>query len=111
MPCINQRRLWYVIPITPRSRSIFADTDVEVVADPSIPCTDQEVEVDAVEVDEIVPSPSTNNSKDKGTDKGNDDSNMEDASDKESINLFVDLATMDLDMDSSACRDLLADEN
>ena len=67
--------------------------------------------MDAIEVDEIVPSPSTINSKDEGTHESNDDSIMEDAFDEEPIHLFVDLATMDLDMNSNACRDLLIDEN
>lgn len=110
MPCTYQTRHWYVIPVTPRSRSIFEDTNVEFVVDPIIPCTNQEDEVDEVEVDEIVPSPSTNHSGDEDIDEGDDDS-MEDISDEESINLFVDLAAIGLDMDSSACRDLLADEN
>ena len=67
--------------------------------------------MDAIEVDEIVPAPSTTSNKDEGTKKSDDDWNMEDASNEESIHLFVDLATMDLDIGSGACRDLLADEN
>ena len=86
----------------------FLEKDVEIVLDPSIPCTNQEVEVDAIEVDDIVPSSSIVNSKDEGTEASDDDSNMEDAFDEESIHLFVDLATMDLDIKSNACRDLLA---
>ena len=67
--------------------------------------------MDATEVDEVVPSSSTVLGKEEGTDGSDDDSNMDDASDGESLHLFVDLATMDLDIDSGACRDLLTDEN
>ena len=69
---------------------------MKIVVDLSIPCTDQEAEVDVVEVHEIVSSPSTFNRKDESTDESDDDSNMEDAFDEESIHLFVDLARMDL---------------
>ena len=113
MPCVYQRRLWYVIPVTPRSRAIFADTNAKIVVDPSIPCTDCEIEMEGVEVDEIVSAPTTSHSTeedaDKDTNDGDDD--LTAASDEDSINLFIDLGTMDLDIDPSACRDLLADEN
>ena len=71
----------------------------------------REARVDTIDVDAIVPSPSTINNKDEGANKSNDGSSMADALDKESINLFVDSATMDLDMDSNTCRDLLANES
>ena len=67
--------------------------------------------MDEVEVDEIMPSTSTHHNGDEGTDEGEHDDSMEDTSDEESINLFVDLNIMGFDMDSYACRDLLADEN
>ena len=108
MPCVYQRRLWYVIPVTPRSRAIFADTNAKIVVDPSIPCTDCEIEMEGVEVDEIVSTPTTSYSIEEDADDGND---LTAASDEDSINLFIDLGTMDVDIDPSACRDLLADEN
>ena len=113
MPCVYQRRLWYVIPVTPRSRAIFADTNAEIVVDPSIPCTDHEIEMEGVEVDEIVTVPTTSYSTEEDVDEDADDGDddLATASDEDSINLFIDLGTMDLDMDPSACRDLLADEN
>ena len=51
VPCMYQRRFWYVIPVTPRSRSIFADTNIETLADPPIP-SQEDANEDAVEVEE-----------------------------------------------------------
>ena len=113
MPCVYQRQLWYVIPVTPRSRAIFADTNAEIVVDPSTPCTDHEIEMEGVEVDEIVSAPTTSCSTKEDVDEDADDGDDElvAASNEDSINLFIDLGTMDLDIDPSACRDLLVDEN
>ena len=66
--------------------------------------------MERVEVDEIVRDPSTSHSRDEDTYEGDDDL-IEVASNEDSINLFIDLGTMDLDMDPSTCRDLLAYEN
>ena len=109
MPCVYQRRLWYVFPVTPRSRAIFADTNAEIVVDPSIPCTDHEIEMEGVEVDEIVSAPTTSYRTDEDADDGDDDFTT--ALDEDSINLFIYLGTMNFDIYPSACRDLLADEN
>ena len=59
VPCVYQRQLWYVILVTPLSRTIFADIDAKILVDLSIPCTDHEVEVEGVEVDKIMPTPTT----------------------------------------------------
>ena len=66
--------------------------------------------MDEVEIDKIVSTPSTSHSGDEDTNEG-DDNLKGGASDEDSINLFNDLGTMGLDMDSSACRNLLANEN
>ena len=83
------------------------------MVDPSISCTHCEIEIEGVEVDEIGSDPSTSYSTkedaDEDADDGDDD--LAAALDEDSINLFIDLGTMDLDTDPSACRDLLADEN
>lgn len=102
--------MWYVIPVTPRGRTIFAEAHAEDVLDPAPSFGDQDAEEDAVEVDEMEASPLSNHSCDE-EDEEEDAESMGNASDDESIHLFVDLATMGFDMDSSACRDLLADEN
>ena len=109
VPCMYQRRLWYVIPVTPRSRSIFAETDIETLADITIP-SQVNAEEDAVEVDERPPSPTTNHSE-EDEDGGDDDDSIGEAIEDESLDFFIDLATMGLDMDASTCRDLLQDEN
>ena len=66
-----------MIPVTPRSRAIFADTNAEIVVDPSIPCTDHEIEMEGVEVDEIVSAPttsySTKDDANENADDGDDD--------------------------------------
>ena len=96
-----------MIPVTPQSRAIFADTNAEIVVDPSIPCTDHEIEMEGVEVDEIVSAPTTSHSTKEDIDENIDGDNyLMDASDEDSINLFIDLGTMDLDIDPSACRDI-----
>ena len=106
VPCMYQRRLWYVIPVTPRSRSIFAETDIETLVNPSIP-SQVDAEEDAVEVDEREgPSPTTNHSE-EDEDGGDDDDSIGEAVEDESLDFFIDLATMGLDMDASTCRDLL----
>ena len=88
MPCMYQkRRLWYVIPITPRSRSIFAETDIETLADPTIP-SQVDAEEDAVEVDEREgPSPTTNHSE-EDEDGGDNDDSIGEAVEDESLDIF-----------------------
>ncbi|KAI5061445.1 hypothetical protein GOP47_0023950, partial [Adiantum capillus-veneris] len=108
VPCMYRRRLWYVIPITPRSRSIFADTNIETLADPTIPSQEDANDECAIEVEENQQFPITNHSEEEEED---DDDSIGEAVEDESIDLFVDLATMGLDMDVSTCRDLLEDEN
>ncbi|KAI5062400.1 hypothetical protein GOP47_0022939 [Adiantum capillus-veneris] len=111
VPCMYPRRLWYVIPVTPRSRSIFADTNIETLADPTIPSQEDANDDDAVEVEENQPFPITNHSEEEDEDEEDDDDSIGEAVEDESIDLFFDLATMGLDMDVSTCRDLLEDEN
>ena len=109
MPCIHQSKMWYVIPVTLRSRSIFVEAQVEDIPDPII-SSEEGVEEDAIEVDEMEASPSSNHSTDD-EEKGVDALSMGGASDNESINFFVNLSTMGFDMDTNACRDLLEDED
>lgn len=109
MPCIHQSKMWYVIPVTPRSRSIFVEAQVEDIPDPII-SSEEGVEEDAIEVEEMEASPSSNHTTDD-EEEGDDASSMGGASDDESNNFFVNLSTMGFDMDTNACRDLLADEN
>ena len=109
MPCIHQSKMWYVIPVTPRSRSIFVEAQVKDIANPII-SSEEDIEEDAIEVKEMEASPSSNHSTDD-EEEGDDNESMGNASDNESINFFVNLATMGFDMDISACRDLLANED
>jgi len=81
---------------------------METLIDPTIPCR-EDADDDVVEVEEMEPSPATNHSEDE--EEIEDDDSTGDALEEESINLFVDLTTMGLDMDFGACRDLLEDEN
>ena len=62
-----------MILFTPRSRAIFADTNAEIVVDPSIPCTDHEIEMEGVEVDEIVSAPITSYSVEEDAEEDADD--------------------------------------
>ena len=83
------------------------------MVDPSIPSTDHEIEMEGVEVDEIVPAPTTSYSTDEDTNEDTDDGDDDliVALDEDSIDLLTHLGTMDLDMDPSACGISLADEN
>ena len=108
VPCMYQRRLWYVIPVTPQSRSIFADTNIETLADPPIP-SQEDANDNAAEVEESQPFPITNHSEEE-EDGEDDDDSIGEAVEDESLDLFVDLATMGLDMDANTSRDLLEDE-
>ena len=101
--------MWYVILVMPRSRSIFAEAQVEDIPDPMI-SIEQGVKEDAIEVEEMEASPSSNHSTDD-EEEGDDASSMGGVLDDESINFFVNLPTMDFDMDTNACRDLLVDED
>ena len=67
--------MWYVIPVAPQSRAIFVDTNAEIVVDPSIPCTDCEIEMEGVEVDEIVLVPTTSYSIEEDADEDAHDDN------------------------------------
>ena len=96
--------------VTPRSRSIFADTNTETLADPTIP-SQEDANDDVVEVEESQPFPITNHSEEEEEDGEDDDDSIGEVVEDESLDLFVDLATMGLDMDVSTCRDLLEDEN
>ena len=93
----------------PRSRSIFVEAQVEDIPDPII-SSEEGVEEDAIEVDEMEASPSSNHNTDD-EEEGDDASSMGGASDDESNNFFVNLSTMGFEIDTNACRDLLADEN
>ncbi|KAI5058191.1 hypothetical protein GOP47_0026361 [Adiantum capillus-veneris] len=110
VPCIYQRRLWYVILVTPRGRSIFAEMDIEPVIDPIIP-SPQDAEDDVVEVEEGQPSLANSHLEEEEEGESDDDSTGGDGEEEESLNLFIDLNTMGLNMDPSACRDLIQDEN
>ena len=108
---MHQRQLCYVIPITPGSISICADTNIETLADPTIP-SQEDANDDVVEVEKIQPFPITNHSEEEDEDGEDDDDSIGEAVEDESLDVFVDLATMGLDnMDVSTCRDLLEDEN
>ena len=61
-------------------------------------------------MDEMEASPSSNHNTDD-EEEGDDASSMGGASDDESNNFFVNLSTMGFEIDTNACRDLLADEN
>ena len=58
VPCMYQRQIWYVIPVTPRSKSIFVDTNIETLEDPTIP-SQEDANDDAIEVEESQPFPIT----------------------------------------------------
>ena len=88
---------------------MFAKPQVEDIPDPII-SSEEGVEEDAIEVDEMEASPSSNHSTDD-EDEGDDALSMGEASNDESIKFFVNLSTMGFDMDTDACRDLLADED
>ena len=101
--------MWYVIPVTPRSRSIFAEAQVEDIPDPII-SSEEGVEEDAIEVDEMEASPSSNHTTNDEEER-DDASSMGGASDDKSNNFFINLSTMGFEIDTNACRDLLVDED
>ncbi|MCO5610628.1 hypothetical protein L7F22_064867 [Adiantum nelumboides] len=78
VPCMYQRRLWYAIPVTPQSRSIFAETNNETLADPTIP-SQEDVREDAHEIDKNQPFPTSNHSEEEDDEGNNDDSTGEDS--------------------------------
>ena len=78
VPCMYQRRFWYVIPITPRSRSIFADTNIKTLADPPIP-SQEDANDDAVEVEESQPFPITHHSEEEGEEEDEDGEDDDDS--------------------------------
>ena len=88
-----QRQFWYVIPVTPRSRSIFADTNIETLAYPLIP-SQEDANDDAVEVEESQPFPITNHSEEEGEEEDgdgeDDDDSIGEAVEDESLDFFVD---------------------
>ena len=88
VPLMYQRRLWYVIPVTPRSRSIFADTNIETLADPTIP-SQEDANDDAVEVEESQPFPITNHSEEEEEDGKDDDDSTREAIEDESFDLLI----------------------
>ena len=86
------------------------ESQVEDLADPIMSSIEEGDEEDAIDIAEMEPSPLSNHSGEE-EEEGEDNESLGNASDDDSINLFIDLATMDLDMDTNACRDFLADEN
>ena len=86
------------------------ESQVEDLADPIMSSIEESAEEDAIEIDEMEPSPLSKHSGEE-EEEGEDNESLGNASDDDSINLFIDLATMGLDMDTNSCRDLLAYEN
>ena len=76
---------------------------------PLIP-SQEDANDDAVEVEESQPFPITDHSEEEDEDGEDDDDSIGEAIEDESLDLFVDLATMGLDMDVRTCRDLLEDK-
>lgn len=75
--------------------------------DPTIPVEAMEEE-DEREVEEVVDASVSQHNEEEMEDE--DDDSLDDDSDEESINLFVDIGAMGIDLDNEACNDLLADE-
>ncbi len=116
-PDINDPRWWYVIQVSPRGRAIYQEQDVDRMEEVGVD-DDANEEVEAVQheesdteslsaIEENMMDEEINNI--VGDDPLEDD-NIDDGDDSSvGINLFVDLASMGLEIDQDTCRDLCDD--
>ncbi|MCO5561786.1 hypothetical protein L7F22_015410 [Adiantum nelumboides] len=117
-PDINDPRRWYVIQVSPRGRAIYQEQDVDRMEEVGVD-DDVNVEVEAAQYEQsdTIRAIGKNMVDEELNDIVEDDPleddniHIDDDGDDSSvaINLFVDLASLGLDLDQDTCRDLCDD--